>query len=206
MSTRIAAISALPLLFATGIVVCGFVCVADAADLRIPPYHATIASGTEQFAGSAVGDSEAAYASATRGDISNGNASAASAPGHVLAARTRFVEARALMERAILLRDRTNKGDINALESRMTALFSELNAVERTRQSGAENVKAALSLAREWREEGMKIVAPPARGLLELPLPITVMRKAENLSRAIDQLAEKATPRSRLSAKQDAWQ
>ncbi|HSV24690.1 MAG TPA: hypothetical protein VLJ17_16880 [Xanthobacteraceae bacterium] len=207
MSIRFAPMSALTLLLATGTAVCGFIRGGDAADLRVLPRHGAEISGAEQYAGNAISGAEAAYASATRGDIPNGSAPAAAAPGHVLAARARFVEARALLERALLLRDRTGKADINALEGHMAALFSELNAVERTRQAGAENVKTALSLAREWREEGMKIVAPPAGGLLELPLPITVVRKAEALSRAIDQLAERPTSRPRVqSAKQDAWQ
>jgi hypothetical protein len=174
--------SALVRLLASSVAVCGFVGAVDAADLPVPHRHA----------GTAIGGPVVLDAIPARSYASVGNVPVATPAGHVLAARARFSEARALMERAILLRDRAFKADINALEGHMAALFSELNAVERTHQSRAENVRIALSLAREWRQDGMKIVNPPAEGLLELPVPMSVMRKAEAVSRAIDQLAENA--------------
>src|SRR6266851_6571068 len=171
MSIQSSPMSALVLLFAASTAVCGFVRAAEAADLPVLRLHRAVISDTEKHAGSAIGGPEAADSITARGGAPIGNAPVVAATGHVLAARARFIEARALMERAILLRDRAFNADIKALEGHMAALLSELNAVERTHQSGAEHVKTALSLTREWHQEGMKIVNPPAEGLLELPLP-----------------------------------
>src|SRR5712691_2601876 len=100
MSIQSPPMSALVLLFAASTAVCGFVRAADAADLPVLRLHRAVISDTEKHAGSVIGGPEAADSIATRG-IPIGNAPVVAATGHVLAARARFIEARAMMERAI---------------------------------------------------------------------------------------------------------
>jgi hypothetical protein len=172
---------------AAGTAICSFAFAAQAADLAIPQLHRTAVIQT----------TSPAVATEVTGSVGTRVPTTAGAPvaalsSHALAARARFIEARALMERDILLRDRASKSEIQALEAKVTALISELDAVERSNQPAAADLaKATLSLAGDWHQEGLKIVNPPAEGLLELPLPTSVSRKAEAVAVAIDQLVEK---------------
>jgi hypothetical protein len=168
--------------------ICSFAFATQAADLAIPPHpRAAVIETTSPAAATEVTGSVS-----TRASTATASAPVAAVSSHALAARARFIEARALMERDILLRDRASKSEIQALEAQVTALNSELDAVERSHQPGAAALAdAASSLARDWHQQGLKIVNPPAEGLLELPLPTSVSRKAEAVAVAIDQLVEK---------------
>jgi hypothetical protein len=173
---------------AAGTAICSFAFAAQAADLAIPqPHRAAVIETTRPAAAAEITGSVS-----TRVNTTTASAPVAAVSSHALAARARFIEARALMERDMLLRDRASKSEIQALEAQVAALISELDTVERSRQPGAADLAGgALSLARDWHQQGLKIINPPAEGLLELPLPTSVSRKAEAVAVAIDQLVEK---------------
>jgi len=103
------------------------------------------------------------------------------------AAQDRFGAARAAMEHALLLRENAPKSDIAAIEGNMKALLDNLDAIEST--GFADSVKDARRLVREWHAAGMQILAPPAMGLTELPMPISIASKAEEVVTALDWLA-----------------
>jgi hypothetical protein len=46
------------------------------------------------------------------------------------------------------------------------------------------------SLAEEWYQAGLKILSPPAEGITELPLPMSLKSKADSVAAALDQIAE----------------
>ena len=102
-------------------------------------------------------------------------------------AQERFSGARAAMEHALLLRENAPKSDIATVETNMKGLLDDLDAVEST--GFADSVKEARRLAREWHDSGMQILVPPAAGLTELPMPVSVASKAEDAGTALDWLA-----------------
>jgi hypothetical protein len=137
-------------------------------------------------------DKAAKPASDVTGAISAGTpapAKAAETPVVVRArdAQERFSGARAAMEHALLLRENAPKSDIATIETNMKGLLDDLDAVEST--GFADSVKEARRLAREWRDIGMQILAPPATGLTELPMPVSVASKAEDVGTALEWLA-----------------
>jgi len=102
-------------------------------------------------------------------------------------AQERFAGARAAMEHALLLRESAPKSDIAAIETNMKGLLDDLTAVEGA--GFAESANEARRLAREWHRAGMQILAPPAAGLTEMPLPMLIASKAEAVNTALDWLA-----------------
>jgi methyl-accepting chemotaxis protein len=117
------------------------------------------------------------------------------AVSHARAAQARFGEARAAMERELLLRDTSPESDDALLETAMNDVMAELKVVsERGGKSGhAEKVAAAQRLGQMWYRSGLQIIRPPAEGLTELPLPANVMRQADAVAAAIDQVVEDAS-------------
>src|SRR5690348_5566340 len=120
-----------------------------------------------------------------------GHAKRAAAPVGIRArqALERFAGARAAMEHAMLLRENAPKDDIATIESNMKGLFDNLAAIEQMDNSRlSESAKDARRLALEWYEDGMQILAPPAAGLTELPMPVRIASKAEATDTAIARL------------------
>jgi methyl-accepting chemotaxis protein len=117
------------------------------------------------------------------------------AVSHARAAQARFGEARAAMERELLLRDTSPESDDALLETAMNDVMAELKVVsERGGKSGhAEKVAAAERLGQIWYRSGLQIIRPPAEGVTELPLPENVMRQADVVAAAIDQVVEDAS-------------
>jgi len=143
-----------------------------------------VAAGAKKTAAQPASDVTGAVSAATPAP-----AKAADAPVVILArdAQERFGGARAAMEHALLLRENAPKSDIATIETNTKGLLDDLDAVEST--GFADSVKEARRLAREWHDTGMQIVAPPATGLTELPMPVSVASKAEEVGMALDWLA-----------------
>src|SRR5262249_41113239 len=121
-----------------------------------------------------------------------GLAQVSSAVSHARAAAERFAEARAALEHGLLLRDAAPKSDIAAFRAGMKGLLEDLGAVEQMEQF-ASSAKDARLLANDWYQSGMKIIAPPAEGLTEMPLPMLVQSKADAVATALDWLVAEAS-------------
>jgi methyl-accepting chemotaxis protein len=116
------------------------------------------------------------------------------ATSHARAAQAKFNEARAAMERGLMLRDGAPKSNIAVLEAAMKEVREELKVVaERMSGAQAETVKKAQAQAQQWYEAGIKILKPPAGGLLELPLTTNLLTRADAVMAAIDQVVEDAS-------------
>jgi methyl-accepting chemotaxis protein len=117
------------------------------------------------------------------------------AVSHARAAQTRFGEARAAMERELPLGDAANASGGALIEAAMNDVLAELKVVsERGGNAGhANDVAIAEQLAQDWYRSGLQIIRPPADGLTELPLPAIVMRQADAVANAIDQVVEDAS-------------
>ena len=109
-------------------------------------------------------------------------------------ARAKFSEARASMERAMLLRD-TSPATVTMVEAAATSLLEEMKAIERA-AGQSDAVRKAIALVQDWYRAGLTIIKPPASGVTELPMPTTVSRKADAAAAALDQLVEEATARA----------
>ena len=132
---------------------------------------------------------------------SGGLDAAASVVSHARAARVRFSEARAAMERGLLLRETPPKIDVATIQSHMKILLDDLAVIEQMHQSRfAGSAKEARRLAGDWYQSGMKILAPPEQGVTDMPLPIFVKSKGDAVAMAIDHLVDE-TAANRSTAK-----
>jgi hypothetical protein len=114
--------------------------------------------------------------------------------GHAQIARMRFAEARAAMDRGLLLQDAVPDAEMAAIDANMKGLFDELSAIERTPESGLrESAKQARERANDWYQAGLKIVAPPASGITELPAPPLMRQRANDVATALDSLIQVAS-------------
>ena len=146
---------------------------AQAADMTVRPSHRAFAATKS----ATIGASKAAEITGTL-NVRASHAPLTVAASHARTARARFTEARAAMERGLLLRESASKADIAALEAAMQGLFYEMKILENLSRSAAP-IGKATSLAQDWYQAGLKIIRPPAEGLVELPLPMTVRSKAD---------------------------
>jgi hypothetical protein len=128
---------------------------------------------------------------------------------HARAARERFDEARAAMERGLLLRGAAPKTNIAVLETAVRDLSHHLSIVEQTAQlRSTGSIPKAIGLVQDWYEAGLKIIKPPAEGIVELPLPMNVRSKADAVVAVLDQVAAEAgasAPRSVRPSKRRAY-
>jgi methyl-accepting chemotaxis protein len=117
------------------------------------------------------------------------------AVSHARAAQTRFSDARAAMERALLLRDSAHASTNAQLEAAMNDVIAELKIVnERGGKDGHDQVIVdAERLAQTWYRTGLLIVRPPAEGLTKLPLAAHVVQQGDAVAAAIDQVVEDAS-------------
>src|SRR5919108_1954598 len=123
---------------------------------------------------------------------------------HARAAQAKFSEARAAMDKALLLRDSAPGSHIGALEAAMRDVIDELKSVhERAPASGsADAVRQAQALARDWYDIGLKIIKPPPGGLTELPLPIIVASKGKAAADALDSVVQRTSAHAMRSVPQ----
>jgi methyl-accepting chemotaxis protein len=117
------------------------------------------------------------------------------AVSHARAAQAKFDEARAAMERALLVRDTSHDPNGALLQETMRDMMAELKIVrERGAKAGhGDKIATAEQLAQTWYQSGLQIIHPPVGGLTELPLPANVMRQADSVAVAIDQVVEDAS-------------
>jgi hypothetical protein len=157
---------------------------ANAADRTHPPKH----HGSVEVTGAI--DAHAA-----------GNAEPSAVIGRARMALDRFTEARAAMEHGFLLRETAPKSDIAAVQADMKDVRDNLAAIEQMDPSGSgASAKKARELADDWFSAGMQIMVPPANGLTEMPLPMLVKSKAEQVATALDRLVAEATTNAVHSA------
>ncbi len=193
MPKKSAAISRMILVLAAGAAVCAAPRFAASADLPLAKHHRSEPPAGKAHAAAARGATDATDTTGATG-APGAAPGAAAAACQALAARARFIEARAAMERALLLRDTVSPPVIEALAACLQKLFSELAAIERAGQPGsAQAAKNAVNSTQEWYQAGLKIISPPAEGVLELPLPMSVAEKAEAAAAALDRLVETGT-------------
>jgi methyl-accepting chemotaxis protein len=117
------------------------------------------------------------------------------ATSHARAAQAKFSEARAAMERGLIMRENAPPKNLATLEAAMKEVTEELKVVaERMSESdAADGIKTAERLAREWYQNGLLVLKPPAGGLRELPDTNAIMSKADAVAEAIDQVVESAS-------------
>ena len=112
----------------------------------------------------------------------------------VSAARMRFLDIRATMERDFRLREATRPVDVTAMASSMKGLFDDLKAIEAMDQARfAASAIEAARLADDWYQTGLKVLVPPAEGATELPVSMIVARKGDAAVAALDTLLETAS-------------
>jgi hypothetical protein len=161
---------------------------ANAADLSVRPYMRAAQSAAKSTA-----NPRGAMAAATGADV------AALAPANAVTsqarvARAKFTEARARMDRAILLRD-ASAANVAMVEAATGGVIEEMKALERSTGS-TDAAKKASALVQDWYQTGLVILKPQAGGVTELPMPTTVSRKADAAAAALDQLIEEASARA----------
>ncbi len=115
------------------------------------------------------------------------------AAGSARSAQLNFAEARSTMERALFLRGAA-AAKPELVETPVQNLISDLGVVRERLPAAAagDTVKNALVLAQDWLALGLTIIKPNPGGVLELPLPRAVMLKADEVSAALDLVAEAA--------------
>jgi hypothetical protein len=154
---------------------------------------ASIAAGAAHAADRA----RAHRATNVTGSIEASTTSAAEPSPMVMRAHTavdRFTEARAAMAHGLLLRETSPKKDIAALQSYMKDLRDDLTAIEQVDPTGAGvSAKKARELADDWFTAGMAIIAPPADGLTEMPLPMLVKTIGDQVATTLDRVVAEAS-------------
>jgi hypothetical protein len=173
---------------------CGFAIEATAADLPVGQrYRASVSGDKAQSAIRLAEPAKTATVGARSAALPGGTQMTVVA-GQAMAVRTRFIEVRSVMERAIKPGDAATKGDIELLRARMKDLQSELDVLEAVQPADfAELSGKILAQTREWFRSGMTIISPPAEGVVDLPLPSIVAKQAKTIADAIDQLVAKAS-------------
>jgi hypothetical protein len=109
---------------------------------------------------------------------------------HARTAQAKFNDARAAMERGLLLREVSPAAYVGTLESAMKDVMNQLKVVNERMAPGtsSESIKRAQALAQEWHQAGLKIIKPPQGGVTELPLPMMVVAKGKAAAAALDQV------------------
>jgi len=112
--------------------------------------------------------------------------------------QAKFGEARAAMDKALLLRDAAPAANLRALEAAMDEMDEALlRLADRASASGpAISVSQARTLARDWYDSGLKIVNPPRGGVTELPLTTVVASKGSAAAAALDKVVQRMSSRA----------
>src|SRR5262249_49375470 len=100
-------------------------------------------------------------------------------------ARAKFSEARASMERAMLLRD-TSPATVTMVEAAATSLLEEMKAIERA-AGQSDAVRKAIALVQDWYRAGLPSTNPPASAGTGGPMRTAVGRRADAPAAAPDQ-------------------
>jgi len=108
------------------------------------------------------------------------------------AADANFDKARVTMGRAMAFLDRVPEDELHRLDALVRDVLEDLKIV-RDRVNDQRVVDAldtAQFLIRDWHETGLKILRPAPGGLTEVPLAVTVARKADRAAAALDDVVE----------------
>jgi hypothetical protein len=173
-------------LFAVIGAACGVLSQATAADLEIPkgiPGHAGM-----QHAPAAIAD---------RADVSGSIIQRKIVPvpeiENARAAQTRFLQLRAAMDREMSYRRVLSGDELAALDGNMKQLSAELSVlIQSGHLPSPSKARNALDLAQDWYDVGLKAINPPAAGVTELPVPMSVSDKADRVASALDEVLEEA--------------
>jgi methyl-accepting chemotaxis protein len=115
------------------------------------------------------------------------------AVSHARSAQLNFTEARAGIEKAMILRE---GADFAAIEKSMQQFASDMTVVrERMANAGSfsQGIEKVLPLAEDWHKASMSYLKPPAGGLTELPLRQVLIAKGNEVASAIDLVVENAS-------------
>jgi len=117
------------------------------------------------------------------------------AVSHARSAQAKFSDARAAIERRLLLQGEDRKSNDAPFKSTMNDVMEDLMIVkERLNQTGyVQRADTTQQLASDWYRMGLQIIEPPAEGLTMLPLSTNVTRLADAVTAAIDRLVEDAS-------------
>jgi hypothetical protein len=112
---------------------------------------------------------------------------------HARAARALFGEARASLDRALLLTDASPTTNVGAVDAAMKNLRLHLEILAITaKPRTAAVVKKASAQVEDWYASGLKVIKPSTDGVLELPSPVTLQAKADAASASLEQVIEDA--------------
>jgi hypothetical protein len=112
---------------------------------------------------------------------------------HARAARALFSEARAAMDRGLLVGEAAPAANVAAVDAAMKHLRLHLDilaSIAKPRTAAA--VKKASGLTQEWYEAGLKVIKPSTDGVLELPAPVAMHAKADAVAAALEIVIEDA--------------
>jgi hypothetical protein len=113
--------------------------------------------------------------------------------GHSRAAQALFGEARASLDRALLLTEASPKDNVAAVDAAMKNLRLHLEILALTaKPRTAAVVKKATAQVEDWYASGLKFIKPSSGGVLELPSPLTLQAKADAASASLEQVIEDA--------------
>lgn len=100
---------------------------------------------------------------------------------------------RAAMESEMSRHEPLSKDEIAAREGNMRQLSAQLTALIQSHNFQSSNkARNALELARDWYEASLKVINPPAEGVTELPLPMSLSEKADLVAVALDEMLAEA--------------
>ena len=112
---------------------------------------------------------------------------------HSRAARALFGEARASLDRALLLTETSPATNVAAVDAAMKNLRLHLEILALTaKPRTAAVVKQASAQVEDWYGAGLKVIKPSSDGVLELPSPVTLHAKADAASASLEQVIEDA--------------
>jgi hypothetical protein len=108
---------------------------------------------------------------------------------HSRAARALFGEARASLDRALLLTETSPAANVAAVDAAMKNLRLHLEILALTaKPRTAAVVKTATAQVEDWYASGIKVIKPSTDGVLELPSPVTLQAKADAASASLEQV------------------
>jgi methyl-accepting chemotaxis protein len=117
------------------------------------------------------------------------------AVSHARSAQARFSDARAALDRRLLLQGEARKSNDVVFKTTMDDVMEDL-VVVRERLNQADHIQRAVTtqqLASDWYRMGLQIIEPPVEGPTMAPISADVTREADAVAGAIDRLVEDAS-------------
>ena len=119
------------------------------------------------------------------------------AVSHARAAQAKFSDARAAMERGLLLSQTVREFDDGVFKTAMDEVIEDLKIVSErlTEAQAARRIDDTLRLAQDWYRMGLQAIKPSTGGPAERPQPENVMRQADVVAAALERIVEDASQR-----------